>query len=399
MSQQLTATKIGSQLASKLKGITDEKVIKALSIEAWNDLKDKIPNPSTFSSRGLSNARKAVKEVFPDSERPLPGYYFTNQGKGQTPRYEHLALWYLTSNTDRWEIVGDKARQAYVDGLPQLSGHSEQPQPEPQPQPQTIKLENMTLQQLELDTETYAIVQDALTHSGMSLADFVRQACKVYGKTLVGKATQVNDLESISTEELLNNKKLRTLPGRAEELAKRAIQAIMSHNDNATEKSQKWFVSPAAINLLTGSKIPLIKSVFEQFKIAIDDHNIKHQLSPYDHRGTGRNIKTEVSLVNSGEVNLVNLPEATVPEPTTLETTVQDTAPVEPKPVTVSSSKQDSKVFIMPLESSTYEIFEKLSANPNHKVRIRDGRKAYTYVLVDANTMEILETGEVIKMA
>lgn len=64
----------------------------------------------------------------------------------------------------------------------------------------------MTIENLNLDTETHAIVQDALNHSGMSLADFIKQACKVYGKTLVGKATQVNDLESISTEELLNNK-------------------------------------------------------------------------------------------------------------------------------------------------------------------------------------------------
>lgn len=117
MSQQLTASKIGSQLASKLKGISDEKVIKALTVEAWNELKDKIPNPSTFSSRGLSNARKAIKEAFPDSDKPLPGYYHTIQGKGQTPRYEHLALWYLTSNTDRWEIVGDTARKTYVEGL------------------------------------------------------------------------------------------------------------------------------------------------------------------------------------------------------------------------------------------------------------------------------------------
>ncbi|MFL9458410.1 hypothetical protein AB0758_46265 [Tolypothrix bouteillei VB521301_2] len=254
----------------------------------------------------------------------------------------------------------------------------------------------MTIENLNLDTETHAIVQDALNHSGMSLADFIKQACKVYGKTLVGKATQVNDLESISTEELLNNKKLRTLPGRAEELAKRAIQALISHNDNATEKSQKWFVSPAAINLLTGSKIPLIKQVFEQYKLMISDHNIKHQLSPYDHRGTGRDIKSEVSITEVKEVNLAAVSQPVVPTNNqetlveSIETTVEPAKQTTAKP----SLPKATLIKVIPLDTPTLEIYEILKANPGYKVRVKDGRKAYTHVLIEGG-FQTEETGEI----
>ncbi|MUG98753.1 hypothetical protein F7734_43260 [Scytonema sp. UIC 10036] len=403
MSQAAIATKIGSELASKLQNITDEKVIKTSTIEAWKQLKEAITNPSTFSSRGLSNARKAIKEVFPDSETPKQGYYHTTQGKGQTPRYEHLALWYLTANTDRWEITGDKARQSYFENLPKLSSQTEsqpetQPQPEAQPETQTspqptLKLENMTLQQLELDIETHQIVQDALNHSGMSLADFVKQACKVYARTVIGKAQQAtkSELESIPTAELLNNSKLRTLPGRAEELAKRAMVAIMHHNDMATEKSQKWCITATAINKLTGSKIPLINNVMEQYKLMIDDHNAKHGLNPYDNRGRATKIEEDIDFVNFSETST---PVATAPVTTTVEPTKVE--PVKPK--TTKPLPKATQIKVVPLETSLLDIHEILKANPGSKVRVKDGRKALTYVLIPEG-IKIEETGEIEKLA
>lgn len=89
MSQTEIATKIGSNLASKLQNISDEEVIKTLTIQAWQELKKVITNPSSFSSRGLSSVRKVIKEAFPDSEIPKLGYYYTTQGKGQASRHEH----------------------------------------------------------------------------------------------------------------------------------------------------------------------------------------------------------------------------------------------------------------------------------------------------------------------
>lgn len=398
MSQALIAAKIGSELAFKLQNVTDEKVIKALTIEAWKELKQAITNPSTFSSRGLSTARKAIKEVFPDSEKPLPGYYFTNQGKGQVSRYEHLALWYLTANTDRWEITGDKARVAYFEGLPQLltQQQTEQSQPEAQLEPQqTLKLEDMTLQQLKLDTETHQIVQNALNHSGMNLADFIKQACKVYARTVVGKAEQAtkSELENIPTTELLNNSKLRTLPGRAEELAKRAIQALMSYNDNCTEKSQKWCITATSINSLTGSKMSLIKNVMEQYKLMIDDHNGKHGLNAYDNRGRSTKIEEDVDFVNFSELST---PVAVAPVTTKVEPTKVE--PVKPVTTTKPSLPKATQIKVVPIETSLLEIHEILKANPGFKVRVKDGRKALTYILIPEG-IKIEETGEIEKLS
>ncbi|MUH00830.1 hypothetical protein F7734_54600 [Scytonema sp. UIC 10036] len=409
MTQSELAAKIGSQLAEKLQGVTDEKKIKALTVKAWKQLREAIRNPSSFSSRGLSGIRKVVKEAFPDSETPKRGYYHTTQGKGQVSRYEHLALWYLTANTDRWEVTGDEARQAYFNNLPELPKFEPQPethpevQPEAQPEAQTIKLEDMTLQQLELDTETQAIVENALAHSGMSLPDFIKQACRVYARTVVGKAEQANktDLSSIPTSELLNpvipegKKKstMATLPGRAEELARRAIVAITHHNDMATEKSQKWCLTGTAINALTGSKMTLIKNVMEQYKTMIDDHNSKHGLNPYDNRGRSTKIEEDIDFVNFSESVA---PVTAAPKTTTPETT----APSAKRP---EVKKTKLKIETMPVNSSALEIWEFLQQNPNTKARIKDGRKALHYLPVtddngNMTAMQIEETGEVIQL-
>jgi hypothetical protein len=188
MSHALLATKIGQKLASKLQGITDEKVIKALTIDAWNELREAITNPSTFSSRGLSNARKAIKEAFPDSETPKAGYYFTNQGKGQTPRYEHLALWYLTSNTDRWNVSGDKARQIYVEGLPTLPTPESEPQSKLQPELQTHEENIMTI----LTKENQALLARAMELTGLERNDFINRAVATYANTRLSRDTCEN---------------------------------------------------------------------------------------------------------------------------------------------------------------------------------------------------------------
>jgi uncharacterized protein (DUF1778 family) len=405
MSQAQTATKIGFQLASKLQGITDEKVIKALSIEAWKELSEAITNPTTFSTRGLSNVRKAIKEAFPDSETQKPGYYQTTQGKGQVSRYEHLSLWYLTSNTDRWEITGDKTRQTYFENLPELPTSQPEPQPEPQsepqpelqskPQPEPLTLENMTLENLQLDTETQTIVQEALKHSGMSLPDFIKQACKVHATIVVGKAKKAENINisNIPTSELLNNTSYRTLPGRAEELTNRAIQAIMHHNNMATEKSQKWCITATAINALTGSKTTLIKPVMEQYKVMINDHNIKHGLNPYDNRGRSTSIEQDIDFVNFSETDVpVAIP---VTETPVTETDISN-IPV-PTPTSKVTPVKKQPVVTMPLTSSTLDIWSKLQENPNSKIRIKDGSKALHYVKISESEMKIEEIDEIIK--
>ncbi|MBW4632622.1 MAG: hypothetical protein KME30_12225 [Iphinoe sp. HA4291-MV1] len=143
----------------------------------------------------------------------------------------------------------------------------------------------------------------------MSLFDFIKQACKVYAKTIEGKAKQFDDdLSGVPTEKLLNvsqvvdGKEVRskyfTHPKRAEELTKRAIAAIARHNINAPKKSQRWMITQTALQALTGSRPATIKKLLEQYKPMIDDHNHKYELNPYDNRkGSDRKIENEVDLV------------------------------------------------------------------------------------------------------
>ncbi|KAB8315332.1 hypothetical protein SD81_032650 [Tolypothrix campylonemoides VB511288] len=322
MSQTTEAQKLAEKVVQKLQNITDEETIKSITLESWKKLQESIPNPNSFKRPGAA-FRKVVESAFPSGNDPKPGFYKTSAGKEKEERYEHLALWYCTTNTKRWDVVGDAARAEYWGNLPPLP----EKQPDEQPQPisqaaqteepieksktakkSTLTLKDMTLEQLELDSETQQIVSDALNHSGMSLADFIKQACKVYAKTVTGKAKQSeDDLSNVSTEELLNpsqvvnGKEIRTKyythPGRAEELTKRAIVAIQRHNDNAPEKDQRWMITQTSLQSLTGSRPATIKKIIEQYKGMIDDHNNKYGLNPYDNRkGGDRKIENEINF-------------------------------------------------------------------------------------------------------
>ncbi|GAA6614895.1 hypothetical protein [Scytonema sp. NUACC26] len=395
MSQNEIAKRIGNDLISRLKNVIDEDTIRALTLEAWQELRTTIPNLNSFS-KALTIVRKITLENFPDNDTPKQSYYHTSQGKGRGSRYEHLAIWYLTSSTEKWEIIGDKARENYFNNFPEFPNSQPQPTSELQTEPpqQTIKLEkNMTLQ-LELDTETQEIIENALKYAKMSLPDFVKQACIVYGRTVVGKAKQVTetDLGNIPTSELLNNKEYRTLPGRVEELATRAIQAMIHHNDMATEKNQKWCITATAINTLTGSKMGLIKDVMEQRKIVIEDHNNKHELNPYDNRGRETKIEQDIDFVNFSESDAPIVISPATTTASTVEPSIEE--PVEPvKTTTKPIPTKTTKIIKVSLGSSFIEICEALKANPDCKVRVDDKRKPLTYALVD-EYVYIEETGE-----
>lgn len=152
----------------------------------------------------------------------------SNKGKGKQERYQHKALKYLTFSTQEWDAVGNEARQEWK---AQQQKAKEEQQPQEQ-QPQTpeaaqITLDEMNISQLQLDAVTQQMVESAVAHSGMSVADFVRRACGVYAKTVMGKHGQYeSDLSAVPTEELLTGATYKTHPGRAVELTRRAIYAL-----------------------------------------------------------------------------------------------------------------------------------------------------------------------------
>ncbi|MGM3308895.1 hypothetical protein ACSQ6I_23440 [Anabaena sp. WFMT] len=305
MSDVKKASNIASELIAELDHITDELTIKKATLKYWHEMK-KAVSEGNFS-RCRTTLRKAIQSAFPDKETATPGYYFTNSGKGQVERFEHLALWYATANEERWQVVGEDARKQYFGGLPELpksevTGDKSTVETKPEvitavePTPE-LTLDSMNIEALELDADTQQKVQDALTHSGLSLAEFIQKACTIYATTLTGKAKQFDsDLSAVETQELLTSAKYKTHPGRAEELAKRAIVALENHNNNCTEKSQKWMITQTAIQSLIGSKPATVKAILENYKTRLDDHNTKHDLTPYDNRKKDKIIQDDIDL-------------------------------------------------------------------------------------------------------
>ena len=287
---------VGQELAEKLQGIESESKIQKLTVAVVDQIREHYAEANSRKTP-LSKVRKAVLAAFPDTEKKEHSWqYFTNKGKGNIERYQHLALKYLTLSTEEWDAVGNEARQQWKAQQAQELEQQTEQQPETL-QPAQTTLDDMNISQLQLDAESQQMVESAIAHSGMSLADFVRRACQVYAKTVTGKHGQYeSDLTAVSTDELLTSATYKTHPGRAEELTRRAIYALEIHNNNSTEKSQKWMITQTAIQSLTGSKPATIKAILEKYKTRLDDHNSKHELNPYDNRKPGRKIDDEIDL-------------------------------------------------------------------------------------------------------
>ncbi|MTJ10681.1 hypothetical protein [Anabaena sp. UHCC 0204] len=302
MSDTNKASQIALKLTTQLQNLTDELAIKEVTLKYWDEMK-KAVSDGNFS-RCRTVLRKAIQSAFPDKNEATPGYYFTKAGKGQVERFEHLALWYATASEERWEVVGDDARNQYFTGFsPSLETATEvKPEiiteentateltanipAETKPEITTeLTLESMKIEALQLDADTQQKVQDALTHSGLSLAEFIQKACTIYATTLTGKAKQFDsDLSGVETQELLSAK-YKTHPGRAREMVKRAIQAIKIHNSEmVSETGDRWHINQTAIQSLTGSKPQTVKEILTDYQDDINSHNATHELTPYLNR-------------------------------------------------------------------------------------------------------------------
>jgi len=305
-SNEVWASRLGSIAANQLKGVKDEQAIREITLKYWEPIRTAITSDNSLK-RPRTAFAKAINEKFPNSSKPKPGYYHTKP-RGKAPHWEHLALWYATSNRDRWDVIGDEARVAYKASFeqPEQTQQIEQATQPEQTEQTTLQpeatatipsLETMNIAQLELDADTQKVVEDAIAYSGMSLAEFVRKACQVYAKTVTGKVKMADeDLTSVPTAELMSEK-YKTHPGRADELTRRAIYALEVHNNNCTERKQKWHINQTAIQTLTGSKPATIKKILENYQTRLDDHNAKHELNPYDNRKPEIKIDQAINLV------------------------------------------------------------------------------------------------------
>jgi len=278
---------VGQVLVEQLQGVTNEATIKELAQNIVTEARKTYTNKDTLR-RSLGEVRKAVVTAFPDTKKQQHDYqYFTDSGKGKNPRYEHLAIKYLTLSKEEWDELREESKQKYSD-----KSTEDKPQVNPK-----ITLQDMNIETLELDADTQAIVKNALEHSGISLAEFIQKACTVYATTLVGKFKQFDsDLSSVSTSELLTAK-YKTHPGRAREMVIRAIQAIKIFNGNEPEPTNRWMITQTAIQSLTGSKPATVKEILPDYQTDIDDYNTSCNFSsPYINRKPGKRIEDVINV-------------------------------------------------------------------------------------------------------
>jgi hypothetical protein len=271
--------KQGKQIANKLEETTDASIIETLGLKTIQEIKDK-ESPEK-QRNALKMVSREILKIFPRRESEAACYYYDHAGKADLPKWRHLIFKSLTLDS---AVRGD-------DQTTEQATEQTTEQPTKQPTEQTITtLNDVTIEQLELDADTQQTLENALDQLGMPLPNFIRQAIKVYAKTITGKTRkQSEDLSTVSTDKLLNDPTYSTHPGRAEELTKRAIKAIKYYNANiATEKADRWCITQSAIASLTGSRASTVGKVLEQFKDDIDSHNQTYNLDNYSNRKRGK---------------------------------------------------------------------------------------------------------------
>ncbi|MBG1258426.1 hypothetical protein [Nostoc commune] len=303
------------KLIEKLSQTEEEADVIRFAGEVVEKIRNHYDKPNS-RKKPLATIRKAVEAAYPSTDtEEFILQYFTDKGEGHIERYQHVALKYLTLSTEEWDALGNDAREEWkaqqaektevLQPTETEKAELEESETVKSTKKQTVKttkkqitLNDMDISSLELDADIQEMVQTAIAHLDITFADFIRRASEVYAKTIIGKVKlSSEDLTAVSTQDLKSDS-YKTHPGRADELARRAIYALEMHNNTCTEKAQKWHLNQTAIQALTGSKPATIKAILENYQIRLDDHNAKHDLNPYDNRkGGGRKIDLEIDLV------------------------------------------------------------------------------------------------------
>lgn len=285
-----------TELVQELKSVSDEKTIKEICAEVMDDIYEEISEPDKRKNK-LDAYKNRIRKEFPSTpEQEFDYQYFTKSGKGSVPRWQHLALKYLTLSEPDWDELGDENRQQWKAEQAKIKASS---------QPEIESESNMTIT-LTLDSQTQSILNEALKNSGLSTTDYILKAIEVYAKTVNRKSKrQDEDLSTVSTEELLNDGFYSTHPNRAEELVKRAIRAIKKYNGEvATEPKQRWIITQSLLVELTKSRTQSVVDAMSKFQSDIDNYNYSKEeflnedgtLNKYVNRKKGVDAREEINL-------------------------------------------------------------------------------------------------------
>ena len=287
---------IGRDIIQQMEGREDDdSLLQSLADKAVATVKSRVAeivpdNPKKRPQQSaLSQINRPILDKYPRLPSEVANYWYDASGQEKENTWRHNIFKYLTLGR----------------GIRPIPNQDVEPSKTPeqivkQPTEQNLTtLKDMTLEQLELDADTQQTLENALNQSGMALPDFIRQAIKVYAKTITGKTKkQSEDLSTVLTDKLLKDPTYSTHPGRAEELTKRAIKAIKLYNANiATEKAARWCITQSAIASLTGSRATTVGKVVAKFQDDIDSHNQTYELDKYSNRKRGKpDIKQTIDL-------------------------------------------------------------------------------------------------------
>ena len=123
-------------------------------------------------------------------------------------------------------------------------------------------------------------VENALINSDSQLDEVARDGLLQRSRYLNSVADKQAQFGSMSEDEM----KKATFKGAANYRIEQAIETIMNHNNNESEKSRKVCLTKGMIFKLTGSNRQTINKFFDEHEVMISDHNHKHSLTDADNR-------------------------------------------------------------------------------------------------------------------
>lgn len=276
---------LGREIAKQLETETDPDRIAKIGKDAITKIKqhDKPEN-------ALKSVNREVLKVYPRKDKATPNYYFDEGGKGDLGRYRHLIFKNLTLGN------APKKTEATTPPEPETAKATNTTKTAKPKQTKTTKTQEikpkMTIQ-ITLDNDAQTALEAVLKNdSSRNIEEIASKAIAAYCKSIANKSTE--NIESISTEALLTEDKYKTLPGRGEELAKRAIQAIQIYNENAYGDVRPWAITQNAIATLTGAKQSAVKKALKGFNY--EDYNQGKGIDGYTNRAIEGSIKDHIKL-------------------------------------------------------------------------------------------------------
>jgi hypothetical protein len=272
-------TQLGREIAAKLQNETDPDRIAQIGQDAIAQIQqhDKPDN-------ALKSVNREVLKVFPRKSEETPGYYYDEGGKAEWEKWRHIIFKTLTLEGSEPEAPkeGDKASLAKPTKTPTKATRQS-----------TQKIKGKMTIEITLDDETQKALETVLSQdSSRKISEVASTAIAAYCKSIANKKTE--NIETISTHALLTEDRYKTLPGRGEELTRRAIKAIQIYNDNAYGDVKPWAITQSAIARLIGAKPSKIKEALQEFNAY--DYNKSKGIDGYSNRSIEGDIGDYIKI-------------------------------------------------------------------------------------------------------